>query len=40
MDDLKLDKLFVIFPGKHSFALTDNIEATGLEIYLKPNVLL
>ena len=34
MEDLKLDKLFIIFPGKESFSLASNIEAIGLENYL------
>ncbi len=34
MEDLKLDRLFVIFPGKISFPLTAGIEAVGLEDYL------
>lgn len=34
MVDLKLDKLFIIFPGKESFSLTNNIDAIGLENYL------
>lgn len=31
-DDLKLDHLFVIFPGKDSFPLSENITAQGLEL--------
>lgn len=34
MEDLKLDKLFVIFPGKESFPLTPYIDAVGLDAYL------
>jgi len=34
VEDLKLDKLFIIFPGKESFSLTNNIKAIGLETYL------
>ena len=34
IEDLKLDKLFIIFPGKESFSLTSNIDAVGLENYL------
>lgn len=29
-DDLKLDRLYVVHPGKHSFPLTENITATSL----------
>lgn len=32
--DLKLDKLIVIYPGKHCFPIGKNIEAIGLEAYL------
>lgn len=35
MSDLKLDQLWVIFPGKENFPLANNIEAYGLEGYLK-----
>lgn len=34
MEDLKLDKLTVIFPGKENFPLAENIHANGLEPYL------
>ena len=34
IEDLKLDKLFIIFPGKESFSITTNIDAVGLESYL------
>lgn len=34
IEDLRLDKLFIIFPGKISFPLTTNIDAVGLENYL------
>lgn len=34
MEDLKLDKLHVIFPGKESFPLAKNVKACGLENYL------
>jgi len=34
MDDLKLDKLIVIFPGGESFPLATGIEAIGLANYL------
>ena len=34
VEDLKLDKLFIIFPGKESFSLTPQIDAIGLESYL------
>ena len=33
-EDLKLDKLFVIYPGKLRFPVGRNIEAVGLETYL------
>lgn len=36
VEDLKLDKLFIIFPGKESFSLTTSIDAAGLERYLIP----
>jgi hypothetical protein len=31
LEDLKLDKINVIFPGNLSFKLSDKIEAIGLE---------
>ena len=34
MENLKLDKLFIIFPGKESFSLATHIDAVGLENYL------
>lgn len=34
VEDLKLDKLFIIFPGKESFSLTTCINAVGLENYV------
>lgn len=34
LEDLKLDKLFIIFPGKESFPLANRINAVGLESYL------
>lgn len=34
LDDLKLDKLSVIFPGNNSFPLAPNIQAFGLDNYL------
>lgn len=34
IEDLKLDKLLVIFPGKEKFSLTSHIDAVGLENYL------
>lgn len=39
VEDLKLDKLFIIFPGKESFSLTTHIDAAGLESYLIPTTL-
>lgn len=35
VEDIKLDKLFIIFPGKESFPLTPRIEAVGLQSYLR-----
>ncbi len=35
IEDLKLDKLFVIFPSKESFPLSTQIYAAGLESYLQ-----
>lgn len=34
LEDLKLDKLFIIFPGREFFSLTTRIDAVGLENYL------
>lgn len=34
LNDLKLDRLFVISPGKDSFPLSQDIQAVGLEYYL------
>lgn len=34
IENLKLDNLFIIFPGKKSFPLTAHINAVGLEDYL------
>jgi predicted AAA+ superfamily ATPase len=33
-EDIKLDKLSIIYPGKHRFPVGRNIEAVGLENYL------
>jgi hypothetical protein len=38
MNDLKLDKLTLIYPGDKSFFLDKNIEATGLETYLSQDL--
>jgi predicted AAA+ superfamily ATPase len=38
VEDLKLDKLFIIFPGEESFSLTAHIDAVGLEKYLIPAI--
>ena len=35
MKDLKLDELIVIFPGKETFPLANQISAFGLENYLQ-----
>jgi hypothetical protein len=35
MEDIKLDNITVIFPGKESFSLASNVQAVGLESYLK-----
>ena len=34
MTDLKLDHIYVIYPGEIAFALSDRITAYGLETYL------
>jgi hypothetical protein len=39
MNDLKLDKLTLIYPGNKSFILEKNIEACGLETYLSTDFL-
>ncbi len=33
--DLKLDKITLIYPGEKTFPLDEKIEATNLETYLK-----
>jgi hypothetical protein len=39
MNDLKLDKLTLIYPGNKAFILEKNIEACGLETYLSTDFL-
>lgn len=38
LEDLKLDHLYVIFPGNMSFSLQDNITACGLDALRKVNI--
>lgn len=35
LKDLQLDKLYIIYPGKHSFTLNDKVFACGLERYIE-----
>ena len=37
MTDLKLDQLFIIFPGTESFPVASDIQAVGLVDYLLKN---
>jgi predicted AAA+ superfamily ATPase len=30
MDDLKLDRLYVVYPGRHRFPMADGVEAVPL----------
>jgi hypothetical protein len=40
LEDLKLDKINVIFPGNLSFKLSDKIEAIGLEFLQNLKIIL
>ncbi len=34
MEDLKLDELAIIYPGKKAYKIRDNINVSGLERFL------